>query len=141
MNTITIFCVSDNFYRGFEPRWKQHLSESWLKKQHQWRGGCLSEVMTIMVGFHLSGYRTFEHDYLNYVLRYQRGYFPRSMSYNRFGRCSGISFTGSNKISVCHDHRIGSHQVMAEFAARERPVWVDFMGSSYTWSSMTNENC
>ncbi|SDX03218.1 hypothetical protein SAMN05421882_105017 [Nitrosomonas communis] len=57
MNTITIFCVSDNFYRGFEPRWEQHLSESWLKR-HQWRGAlCLSEVMTIIVGFHLSGYR------------------------------------------------------------------------------------
>ena len=45
---------------------------------------CLSEVMTIMVGFHLSGYRTFKPYYLNYMLRYQRGYFPGLVSYNRF---------------------------------------------------------
>jgi hypothetical protein len=40
--------------------------------------------MTIMVGFHLSGYRTFKHYYLNDVLRYQRGYFPGLVSYHRF---------------------------------------------------------
>jgi hypothetical protein len=31
---------------------------------------------------------------------------------------SGISFIDSTKISVCHNRRIGSHKVMAEFAAR-----------------------
>jgi hypothetical protein len=116
--------------------------------------------MTIMVGFHLSGYRTFKHYYLNYVLRYQRGYFPGLVSYHRFvellqgcqvplccfltsrfGQCSGIRFIDSTNISVCHNRRIGSHQVMAEFAARERPAWVGFMSSSCTWSLMTRENC
>ena len=95
--------------------------------------------MTIMVKFHLSGYWTFKHDYLNDVLKYQRGYFPGLVSYHRlvelalrclaplcyfltrrFGQCSGISFIDSTKISVCHNRRIGSHQVMAEFAAREK---------------------
>jgi hypothetical protein len=93
--------------------------------------------MTLMVGFHLSGYRTFKHDYLNDVLRYQRCYFPGLVSYHRlvellqgslvplccfltsrFGQSSWISFIDSTKISVCHHRRIGSHQVMAEFAAR-----------------------
>jgi hypothetical protein len=37
---------------------------------------------------------------------------------SRFGRCSGISFIDSTKISVCHNRRIWSHKVMAEFAAR-----------------------
>nr|WP_256212212.1 IS982 family transposase [Nitrosomonas communis] len=37
---------------------------------------------------------------------------------SRFGQCSGISFIDSTKISVCHSRRIGSHKVMAEFAAR-----------------------
>jgi hypothetical protein len=93
--------------------------------------------MTIIVGFHLSGYRTFKHYYLGEVLRHQRPYFPGLVSYNRFvellpgalaplccvlvsrfGRCSGISFMDSTKISVCHNRRIWSHKVMAEFAAR-----------------------
>ncbi len=138
MDTILlIFCAIGDFCKGFEPRWKQHLLESSLKRRHRQGALCLSEVMTIMVGFHLSGYRTFKHYYLNYVLRYQRGYFPGLVSYNRFvellqgslvplccfltsrfGRCSGISFIDSTKISVCHNRRIGSHKVMAEFAAR-----------------------
>ncbi len=107
-------------------------------KQRQRRGElCLSEVMTIVVGFHLSGYRTFKHYYLGQMLRYQRSYFPGLVSYHRFvallqgsliplccflvsrfGRCSGISFIESTKISVCHKRRIWSHKVMAEFAAR-----------------------
>jgi hypothetical protein len=89
-----------------------------------------------MVGFHLSGYRTFKHDCLNYVLRYQRGYFPGLVRYQRFvellqgcqvplccfltsrsGRCCRISFIDSTKISVCHNCRIGSHKVMLEFTA------------------------
>jgi hypothetical protein len=89
-----------------------------------------------VVGFHLSGYRTFKSCYLGQVLRYQRPYYPGLVSYNRFvellpgslmplccflvsrfGRCSGISFIDSTKISVCHNRRIGSHKVMAEFAA------------------------
>jgi hypothetical protein len=93
--------------------------------------------MTIVVGFHLSGYRTFKDYYLGQVLRHQRPYFPGLVSYNRFvellpgalvplccflvsrfGRCSGISFIDSTKISVCHNRRIWSHKVMAEFAAR-----------------------
>nr|WP_083340342.1 transposase [Nitrosomonas communis] len=37
---------------------------------------------------------------------------------SRFGQCGGISFIDSTRIGVCHNHRIGSHQVMAEFAAQ-----------------------
>ena len=137
MDTTTIFCESDEFCKEFEPRWEQHLLQSSLKRRRRQGALCLSEIMTIMVGFHLSGYRTFKHYYLNYVLRYQRGYFPGLVSYNRFvellqgslvplccfltsrfGQCSGISFIDSTKISVCHNRRIGSHKVMAEFAAR-----------------------
>jgi len=93
--------------------------------------------MTIMVGFHLSGYRTFKHYYLNDVLRYQRDYFPGPVSYHRFvellqdslvplccfqtsrfGQSSWISFIDSTRISVCHNRRIEWHKVMAEFVAR-----------------------
>jgi hypothetical protein len=103
--------------------------------------------MTIMVGFHLSGYGTFKYYYLNDVLNYQRSYFPGLVSYNRFveliqgslvplccfltsrfGQCSGISFIDSTKISVCHNRRIGSHKVMAEFAARRKTSMGWFYG-------------
>ena len=129
MDTITIFCANDDFCKEFEPRWEKRLLESSLKRRRRQGALCLSEVMTIMAGFHLSGYRTFKHYYLNYVLRYQRYYFPGLVSYHRFvellqdslvplccfltsrfGQCSGISFIDSTKISVCHNRRIGSHK-------------------------------
>ncbi|WP_139225314.1 hypothetical protein [Nitrosomonas sp. Nm34] len=59
------------------------MSESSLKRRYRRGELCLSEVMTIMVEFHLSGYRTFKHYHLNDVLRYQRGYFPGLLSYYR----------------------------------------------------------
>jgi hypothetical protein len=45
---------------------------------------CLSEVMTIRVGFHLSGYRRFKHYYLGQVVMHQRHDVPGLVSYNRF---------------------------------------------------------
>ncbi|SFD93588.1 hypothetical protein [Nitrosomonas sp. Nm166] len=84
MDTIAIFCAIDDFCKGFESCGEQHLLESSLKLR--WRRGelCLGEIMTIVVGFHLSGYRTFKYYYLNQVLRHERPSFPGLVSYNRF---------------------------------------------------------
>jgi hypothetical protein len=137
MDTVTVFCAIDDFCQWFEPGWEQRLMELAPKRRRRRAGLCLSEVMTSVVEFHLSGYRTFKDDYLGQVLKYQRPDFPGWVSYNRFvellpgtrvplccflvsrfGRCSGISFIDSTQMSVCHTRRIGSHKVMAEFAAR-----------------------
>jgi len=75
----------------------------------------LSELMTIAIWFHRSGYRTFKWYYKDYVSTLLKPYFPRQLSYNRFvevmswliapmalylmnrslGKCSGISFVDS----------------------------------------------
>src|SRR5918992_4581898 len=103
MDTVAIFCALDDFCQWFEPWWEQRLLELAPKRRRRRGGLCLSEVMTILVGFHLSGYRTFKHYYLGEVLRHQRPYFLGLVSYNRFvellplgcfllsrfGRCSG----------------------------------------------------
>ena len=44
----------------------------------------MSEVMTIMVWFHISGYHTFKWYYKNYVCNQLRGEFLQLVSYNRF---------------------------------------------------------
>ncbi|MCD9579874.1 hypothetical protein LVK10_11135 [Tenacibaculum maritimum] len=81
-----------------------------------------SEVMTIMVIFHLKSYRNLKHFYLYYVCKYMDDFFPDLVSYNRFvelqkkvipplavylklhglGKCSGISFIDSTTLKVCH---------------------------------------
>jgi hypothetical protein len=56
MDTILmIFYAIDDFCREFEPRWERRLSGSSIKRRRRRGELCLSEVMAIMVGFHLSG--------------------------------------------------------------------------------------
>jgi hypothetical protein len=137
MDIVALFYDLDKFAVGFEPQYKQHLIEN--GKTHRDRPGqmCLGEVMTILVLFHDSNYRTFKHFYLKHVCKNLRKEFPRLLSYNRFveqmpraflalslflqtrmGACSGISFIDSTSLRVCHNMRINSHKVMAGLAAR-----------------------
>ena len=44
----------------------------------------LSEIMTILIMYHLSGYRTFKWYYTKYVMVYQKKNYPDLVSYNRF---------------------------------------------------------
>jgi hypothetical protein len=83
MDTVAIFCAIDDFCQWFEPWWEQRLLELAPKRRRRRGGLCLSEVMTILVGFHLSGYRTFKHYYLGEVLRHQRPYFPGIRGHRR----------------------------------------------------------
>lgn len=137
MNTLSLFCEVDDFCTAFAPVWQQILLPAAPKLRNRPFGLCLSEVMTIVLQFHLSGYRTFKDYYTKEVLRQQRGEFPGLVSYNRFvelmpmtfvplcvylktrfGTCSGISFIDSTKLAVCHNRRIWGHQVFADYAAR-----------------------
>ncbi len=45
---------------------------------------CISEVMTIVIAFHGSGYRTFKEFYTLHVLPSWREAFPNLVSYTRF---------------------------------------------------------
>jgi hypothetical protein len=137
MDNLPVFCDVDDFCKLFEPVWQTKLLPVQPRLRHRESGLCLSEVMTILIGFHCSGYRNFKAYYTEEVLPHQSADFPGLVSYSRFidlvpgtllplclylrtrlGECSGISFIDSTKIAVCHNSRIWSHQVMAELAAR-----------------------
>jgi hypothetical protein len=60
MDTVSIFCAIDDFCKLFEPHWQQVLLAAAPKQRDRKPSLCLSEVLTIIVGFHLSGYRTFQ---------------------------------------------------------------------------------
>jgi len=90
-----------------------------------------SEIITIMIGFHLGAHKTFKHYYREIVCGYWKDWFPKSLSYNRFlelqkrsfvifalflkekclGKCTGISFMDSTALKVCRNQRIHNHKV------------------------------
>lgn len=107
-----------------------------------------SEVITIMILFHLSHYRNIKNFYLKHIQKNMRSEFPRTVSYNRFvelqqkalmpmalflkmmrlGDCTGISFVDSTPIRVCHNKRIFNHKVFDGIASRGKSTMGYFFG-------------
>lgn len=147
MDIVALFCDLDKFAVGFEPLLRRQSLADGKRRRNRPCRMHLSEVMTILVLFHGSGYRTFKHFYLRHVAVHLRGEFPRLVSYNRFvervpgallalaaylrtrlGPCSGVSFIDSTPLRVCHNARINSHRVMRGLAARGKTSTGWFFG-------------
>ncbi len=147
MNILPLFFEIDEFCQRFEPIWNRHLMAEKRKKRNRRRSLALSEVMTILILFHQSGYRNFKQFYLEFVCRYLRAEFPQLVSYNRFieferdalvpltaylqtrrGTCTGISFIDSTKLAVCENLRIPQHRQFTSIAARGKTTLGWFYG-------------
>jgi hypothetical protein len=130
----------------FAPQWK--ASELAAGKQRQ-RAGQLwpSEMMTILIHFHQSHYRTFKAYYTEHVQVHLSSEFPSLISYTRFvaliptlmipmlaylqsryGACTGISFIDSTSLEVCDPKRIPQHRVFALDAKRGKSSMGWFYG-------------
>jgi hypothetical protein len=134
---LPLFSDLDDFCQTFEPTFKVKLLESGTLQRQRKSTLILSEVMTIIVWFQQSGYRTFKDYYLKEVSQHLRDEFPHLVSYNRFvelmpsalvplcfylqtrkGKTAGSAFIDSLPIAVCHNRRIPSHKVFAHLAER-----------------------
>jgi len=137
MSLVETFCSADDFCQIFEPYWERMQLQSGLRQRRRRTRLTLSEMMTIIIHFHQSGYRTFKSYYQSYVLVHLQGEFPGLISYSRFvrlmkravvplffylktsqGSCTGISFVDSTPIQVCHNRRVKRHKVFKGLAAR-----------------------
>jgi hypothetical protein len=133
-NKITdIFCVVDEFCNDFDKTTAPYLLGKPSKRPPVMSK---SEVISICLLFHLSGFRCFKHFYMFYVQRHMQSEFPRTVSYNRFvelsasvlmpmtiflktcclGTCTGISFVDSTPIRVCHNKRIKRNKEFKDIA-------------------------
>jgi hypothetical protein len=147
MDIVALFYDLDKFAVVFEPQWKRHLLPDGKRHRHRQSRMHLSEIMTILILFHASNYRTFKHFYLHHVHQHLRGEFPQLLSYNRFveripqdfaalvcylktrmAPCSGISFVDSTALRVCHNLRISIHRTMAGLAQRGKTSTGWFFG-------------
>jgi transposase len=134
---LALFCGVDDFWQEFAPRWHQVQIQN--GSRHRRRASAMhpSEMMTILILFHQSGYRTFKDFYHYYVGVQLRSEFPTLVSYPCFvrwmphllvplcaylhtvqGQCTGLSFIDSTKLIVCRNPRIPQHRVFAGIAAR-----------------------
>jgi hypothetical protein len=121
---------------GKRADWQQASSESWP-----------SEVMTILIHFHQSHYRTFKAYYTEHVQIHLTSEFPDLVSYQRFvalipgvmvpmlaylqsryGPCTGLSFIDSTSLEVCDPRRISQHRVFATDAKRGKSSMGWFFG-------------
>ncbi len=137
MDILSVFCQVDDFCRVFEPKFNQRLLADGKRKRIKPSKMSRSEVMTILIAFHRSGFRTLKTFYNSLIGVYYKRDFPDLVSYNRFvelqrdalvllgafmqmrlGKCSGISFIDSTKIAVCNNLRIKRNKVFAGVAKR-----------------------
>ena len=134
---VEIFCDVDDFY-------KKHIEKSSGKKLPMLAGKrqrrtemSEGEMMTIMILFHLSHYRTLKDFYCDCILGQFRTEFPKAVSYPRFvalmprlleplvayvlsrtGKHTGLYYLDSTKIVVCHNRRIYRNRVFKGIAER-----------------------
>ena len=153
---VTIFCDIDDFCRSLLAARHPQLPANGFPRSRSTNSLSLSEVMTILVWFPASHYRTFQHFYLGSVLPEKRAEFPTLPSYTRFvelipmtllplcadlptrqGQPTGIQFIDSLPIRVCHNRRIGSHRVLAGLAQRGKSSMGWFYG--FKWHLIIND--
>ncbi len=149
MSIVSLFCEIHDFFMMYEA----HLSTHCLPRKTpsetrgRRRGLHASEVMTVLVAFHQSNYRTLKHFYEKHVCVYWCAEFPNLVSYSRFvrlqqevltlltlylstrlGACGGISFVDSTSLPVCHNRRISKHRVFRRHAERGKTSMGWFYG-------------
>ena len=148
VNLTQLFCHVDDFWQVFRPFWYQKLLKEGNRQRLRASRLSESEVMTIMILFHQSQYRTFKAFYQQYVCVHLQPEFPGLVSYSRFvrlmkragiplfvylkaccmGQCTGISFVDATSLAVCHNRRIERHRVFKGLAARGKTSMGWFYG-------------
>ncbi len=83
-NLTVLYCVVDNFCKAFYPAWESHLLSEGLKKRRRKTRLSPSELMSIVIYFHIVGFRNFKNYYVTYVQNYLREAFPNLISYSHF---------------------------------------------------------
>ncbi|MDN4753045.1 IS982 family transposase [Porphyromonadaceae bacterium W3.11] len=148
-NILESFCIIDDFSIQFDRVVAENAIEQGGKKRRNRKSRLSdSEVMTILILFHMSRYRDLKSFYLKYVQVHLKSEFPQTVSYNRFvelqtkvglklvmflnmcclGKCTGVSFIDSTPLRSCHIKRERTHKTMKGWAQKGRSTMGWFYG-------------
>lgn len=124
MDILVLFCKIDDFLKVFEKLY-QRCALGDGKRRNRATTLSQSEVMTILVMYHASGYKNMKAFYLQEIMRRHSLDFLGLCSYQRFvqlqsrsmmplffyllakrGDCTCISFIDATPLWVCHNLRI-----------------------------------
>jgi len=151
MKLTTIFCVIDDFCKDFEKETEKYFLID-LQRRRRKRKSRLSksEVLTILIYFHHSHYRTFKEYYNVHIRFFLKDAFGSLVSYNRFIELAqkvalpllvfsyafnvqedNIYFIDSFVLRACNNKRIYSHQVLKGVAARGKSSMGWFFGLKF----------
>jgi hypothetical protein len=83
MSLLALFCAVDDFCQWWQEQQAKRLARVGGQRRRQPRLS-ESEIMTIIIHFHQSGYRDFKDYYTKHVQAHLHSEFPRLVSYNRF---------------------------------------------------------
>lgn len=135
---VTIFCEIDDFCKDYFEICKKSILSNGKNIRKKAFSLTSSEIITIAVWYHQSGYITFKDYYIKYVIHSLKNEFKKIPSYNRFielrlavtdilslylctkkiSTCTGISYIDSFKLEACHIKRSSGHKQLKFIAAK-----------------------
>ena len=103
MDIVALFCPTDDFFLAYEAYLAPRSLQDGKPTENRGRPRNLhpSEVMTILIAFHQSKYRTFKHFYEKHVCVYWRAEFPHLVSYSRFRSAQERGVDAFDALSSC----------------------------------------
>ena len=137
---IKIFCDSDDFFQKYEQFIAHKTIDNKKPNAHRKPALAVSEIMTILIVYHLTGMKCFQYYYTDVVQKHFRSYFPGLVSYTRFieliprcvlplwlfvntnrtGQATGFYYADSKKMPVCDNLRINGNKVFKGVAGRSK---------------------
>lgn len=143
---VEIYYAVDEFLKKFMPYLEKHLLATSKRQPTRTCSLNLSEIMTIIIAFHLFGFRNFK-VYYHYLQQFHSKDFKTLVSYNRFIELipralvplfffkqnlpktqTGHYFIDSTAISVCHIKRAYNNKVFKGLASKGKTTTGWFHG-------------
>lgn len=144
MDLTQLFCDVDDFVNQHHANYKQIENVNNKKREYTLSD---SEIMTICIAYHQSGYKNFKAFYREYVIKHLSRQFPKLVSYNRFvelmskttallssylaskfGMTTGIAYIDSTPIQVCKPKRMSRNKVFKYTAKKGKSTIGWFFG-------------